>query len=89
MAIDGAGAVDNVSHLYRMAAMYVCLCYEITETQVLDAISGGASTVNDLRRKLKVSNCCGACEPTVENCLQKALGPRPSDSPEHLQIDTR
>lgn len=60
--------------------MYVCLCNAVTESQVLDAINGGACSVDDLRRKLKVSNCCGACEPAVAECLNKTLQPRGGDA---------
>jgi bacterioferritin-associated ferredoxin len=59
--------------------MYVCLCNAVTESEVHDAIAGGACTLDHLRATLKVSNCCGSCEPAVAACLDKALGPRAPD----------
>lgn len=61
--------------------MYVCVCNAVTESQVMDAIHGGACSVDDLRRKLKVSNCCGSCEPAVAECLNKTLQTHASEAP--------
>ncbi len=71
-----------------MPAMYVCLCHEVTESQVRDAISAGACTVEQLRAKLKVSNCCGSCEPTVAECLAETLNPHHTGSarPRHAGV---
>lgn len=52
--------------------MYVCLCNAVTESQVQDAINEGACTLDQLRDTLQVSNCCGACEPAVAECLGRS-----------------
>jgi bacterioferritin-associated ferredoxin len=58
--------------------MYVCLCHAVTETQVAEAIGGGACTLEQLRDTLKVTNCCGSCEPAVTDCLERMLTPHPA-----------
>lgn len=58
--------------------MYVCLCAAVTESQIQDAIRGGATTMKQLRARLDVANCCGACEPVVRDCLKQALA-RPGE----------
>jgi len=57
--------------------MYVCVCSAITESQLRRAVSRGVSTLEELRHELKVSNCCGACEPIVSQCLEQALDQSP------------
>jgi len=53
--------------------MYVCVCSAITESQLHRAVSRGVCTLEDLRKELKVSSGCGACESTVTHCLERAL----------------
>lgn len=50
----------------------VCYCYSVTEGDVFSAISTGARTLGALRAELKVSTCCGGCEPLIRQCLQRA-----------------
>lgn len=41
--------------------MYVCICNNVTERDIQDAIENGASSVRDLNRQLCVGNQCGKC----------------------------
>lgn len=52
--------------------MYVCVCAAVTERQVSQAISAGASTLKDLRRELGVTAECGRCAGCAKQCLREA-----------------
>ena len=50
--------------------MYVCLCREITEKQVLKTISGGANTVSELQKQLGAGEQCGRCCDYLQGMLK-------------------
>ena len=41
--------------------MYVCICKGITESQIIDVMNSGASSMRDVRNQLGVNNQCGKC----------------------------
>jgi bacterioferritin-associated ferredoxin len=49
--------------------MYVCLCNGITETQIREAVGGGARSLSELHSCLGVASCCGRCA----DCAQQVL----------------
>lgn len=49
--------------------MYVCICNAVTESQVKEAIAGGADSHHALAECLGVGTCCGSCRPTVDAVL--------------------
>lgn len=53
--------------------MYVCICKNVTEKDIERAIDDGAWSFDCLQQRLEVSTCCGQCEPTVADCLEKSL----------------
>ena len=54
--------------------MYVCLCNEVTDRQIRDAVARGARRLEDLSRELGVATGCGSCA-----CLASdLLGDTPS-----------
>jgi len=56
---------------------YVCRCEEITEEAVIDLIKKGYTTVNEIKRimRLGMGPCRGnQCRPIVENLLKKHAG---------------
>lgn len=56
--------------------MYVCLCHEISESRLQQAIVAGARSFEQLQSRTGVATCCGACEP----CARELLDCRPLDS---------
>jgi len=48
-----------------MVLMYICICNAITERQVKEAVSQGATSITDLQGQLGVATCCGACADTA------------------------
>ena len=49
--------------------MYVCICKKITDTQILQEVERGASTINEISEKLGVATQCGKCK----KCAQKMI----------------
>ena len=41
--------------------MYVCICRQITDTQIRDMCRGGSNTLSEIRAKLGVASECGKC----------------------------
>jgi len=53
--------------------VYVCLCNGITESQIRDAISSGATSLLDLRSGLGVAASCGRCADCAQQVIQETL----------------
>ena len=49
--------------------MYVCICKKITDTQILQEVERGASSINEISAKLGVATQCGKCK----NCAKKMI----------------
>ena len=54
--------------------MYVCICNNVTERDIENAVQGGARTLACLENRLAVSTNCGQCRHVAAECLQSALG---------------
>lgn len=58
-------------------AMYVCLCKAVTDRQIRETISEGATTFAEIRRQLGVATQCGKCcqqaKSIVETSVKKQL----------------
>lgn len=53
--------------------MYVCLCKQITDTQIRAAVQDGASSFRDVRNTLGVASQCGKCGTLTREILREAL----------------
>ena len=51
--------------------MYVCICKGITDSQIREAASQGASSLSQVRRQLGVASCCGKCAATTREILDE------------------
>jgi bacterioferritin-associated ferredoxin len=50
--------------------MYICLCNNVNDTQIRDAVAQGASSLDDLRATLGVASQCGQCACMAEEVLE-------------------
>jgi len=41
--------------------MYVCICQNVTDREIKQAIEQGAATIRDLKEQLGVGTNCGRC----------------------------
>ncbi len=60
--------------------MYVCVCNAVTERDIGEAVSCGASTLRHLRQELGVADTCGRCATHARDCLRTALAGQTSDA---------
>jgi len=44
-----------------MTTMYVCICKDVTDADIKDAVDSGAKTLRDLYRSHGVGSQCGKC----------------------------
>lgn len=49
--------------------MFVCICNAITDHQIKETVSAGASTLSDLQTQLGVATCCGCCKDLASSFL--------------------
>lgn len=49
--------------------MIICICNNVSERDIHNAVRAGITTINGLRDELGVSACCGKCR----SCAKKVL----------------
>jgi bacterioferritin-associated ferredoxin len=52
--------------------MYVCICRQVTDRDIRQAVSHGACHMRDLREQLGVSTQCGKCAGCARDILKEA-----------------
>ena len=52
--------------------MYVCICKQVTERQIHDAVENGACSFKDVRLELGVGTECGECKCHARQCIRQA-----------------
>jgi bacterioferritin-associated ferredoxin len=53
--------------------MYVCLCMEVTDTEIKKLIIQGARTLEDIGDSCGAGTCCGSCHGHVQDILDCEL----------------
>lgn len=53
--------------------MFVCICENITCSEVRDAVDQGARSVRDLNRELAVGSQCGKCVCAARKVMKEHL----------------
>lgn len=51
--------------------MIVCVCHNISESEIKAAIKGGMDDMHLLRENLGVGTCCGKCKSCTKKILLK------------------
>lgn len=57
--------------------MYVCLCKAVTDRQIKESITGGASSFAEVRRSLGGSTQCGKCMQQAKSIVETATKKAP------------
>ena len=52
--------------------MYVCICKQVTESDIHDAVENGACSFKDVRSELGVGTDCGECKHHARQCIRQA-----------------
>jgi bacterioferritin-associated ferredoxin len=56
-----------------MGAMIICVCNAVSDRHIRAAVRGGACSLRDLTRELRVGTCCGKCVPEARAALVASL----------------
>lgn len=51
--------------------MIVCVCNNISDREIRQAVELGLTTMDELRRDLGVATCCGKCDSFAEDVLRE------------------
>ena len=61
------------------SAMYICICEQVTDRQIKNAIENGATSMCKLRKELGVASQCGKCGRCAKAMLDEHA-PKPFSS---------
>ena len=53
--------------------MIVCICHNVSERKIRQAVDSGLSSMPELRDKLGVGTCCGKCHSCAKTVLRECL----------------
>ena len=53
--------------------MIICVCNNVSDREINQAVAFGAVTMEELQRDLGVANCCGQCHSCAKQVLANAL----------------
>jgi bacterioferritin-associated ferredoxin len=56
--------------------MIVCVCHNVSERKIRQAVDEGLTTMPQLREKLAVGTCCGKCHSCAKTVLRECLEER-------------
>ncbi|WP_093966833.1 nitrite reductase large subunit NirB [Actibacterium lipolyticum] len=74
-AFQGGAAADPLAAVAALPAdAEICGCNGVCKGQIVSAIEGGATTLDDVRAQTKASGSCGTCTGLVEQVLAVTLG---------------
>jgi|KBSSwiStaDraftv2_1062776.scaffolds.fasta_scaffold453097_2 bacterioferritin-associated ferredoxin len=51
--------------------MYICICHGVTESQIREAVQGGADSLDTLRAELGIGTRCGTCVCAAQSLLEE------------------
>lgn len=61
--------------------MIVCVCNNISDREIRQAVDLGLSSMAELRRDLGVATCCGKCASCAKDVLHAHLALQPAAEP--------
>lgn len=70
--------------MHAVNIMYICLCQGITDSQIRDAVGGGATSLKQVRNQLGVMNQCGKCGLMTKKVMEQTLAEKQMDQSESL-----
>ncbi|VUD52544.1 Bacterioferritin-associated ferredoxin [Thalassocella blandensis] len=53
--------------------MYVCLCKGVTDSQIREAVNGGAESFREVKNQLGAATGCGRCACDVRDLVKATL----------------
>lgn len=53
--------------------MIVCICHNVSERKIRQAVDSGLTSMPELRDRLGVGTCCGKCHSCAKTVLRECL----------------
>lgn len=53
--------------------MFVCICNQVTDKQIHQAVEEGVRSFKSLSSELNVGTCCGKCKHCAKKVLREAM----------------
>ena len=53
--------------------MIVCICHNVSDKAIRQAIADGAESLHEVRSQLNVGSCCGKCLPCAKTIVRETL----------------
>ena len=53
--------------------MIVCICNNVSDRKIRQAVDAGMTTMVELRDHLDIGTCCGKCHPSAKRVLRDCL----------------
>jgi len=50
--------------------MFVCICKQVTDHQIKQAVNNGAASFSDIQSELGVATQCGECKNHARQCMR-------------------
>ncbi len=50
--------------------MFVCICKQVTDRQIEEAVNNGAASFSDVQSELGVATKCGECKNHARQCMR-------------------
>ena len=69
--------------------MYVCICNAVTERQVRECVSSGASSLDELASRLGLGAGCGRCRECAAGLLEEVRRPGHKGSALEIRLTQR
>lgn len=60
--------------------MIVCVCHNVSEKKIRQAVDSGLTSMPQLREKLGVGTCCGKCHSCAKTVLRECLEDRATEA---------
>lgn len=57
--------------------MIVCVCNNVSDRKIRQAVDQGMTSLADLRKNLEVGTCCGKCHSCAKQVLRDCLDSQP------------
>lgn len=61
--------------------MIVCICQNVTDRKIRQAVGSGVSSMLELRDQFGVGTCCGKCHPHAKQVLRLCMDAKADAQP--------
>ncbi|MBA4491897.1 nitrite reductase large subunit NirB [Paracoccus sp. S1E-3] len=81
-AFQGGATVDPMAAVAALPPdAEICGCNGVCKGRIMEAVAGGADTLDKIRATTKASNSCGTCTGLVQQVMALTLGEAPAEAP--------